>query len=176
MKVIVASLNPIKIQATLNAFKSFYPDREIVIETLDVDSGVSPHPTTAEESIQGALNRAEKASFSIIGADYYVGIEGGLIQSDSHVWEIGWVAIRSKNGQMATGLSSGVEMKGKLLELIKNGTELSQAIVETYNIESPSKTNGFYGLVTDDRITRESSYKEGVIFALSQFAHPEYFN
>lgn len=57
MKIIVGSLNPVKLNATRNILMKIYDTIEI--SSIDVDSGVSDQPFGLDETIKGAVNRAK---------------------------------------------------------------------------------------------------------------------
>jgi len=78
MLVVVGSTSPVKIQAAKSAFDAFFED--VDVKGLGVSSGVKPFPTSDEETRRGALNRVRRLSMAEPGADYYVGLEGGLSQ------------------------------------------------------------------------------------------------
>lgn len=176
MKVVLGSQNRPKRQAVPEAFAKVFPGEKISLVTVDADSGVSAHPTDAEESLKGAINRAHRAKELGSDADYYVGVEGGLVELDGKYFEHGFVVIEDKAGNLSFGLSPGLEIRGKLLKSILGGEELSLALDSHFGLKDIGKTNGFYGLVTDDLITRVSGYIDAVIFALAPFNHPEYFD
>ena len=70
MKIIVlGSTSPVKLEATKQAFGAYYNHFEV--KPLSLPSGVNPFPTTDEETLQGALNRAEKAPVVavVLGSD-----------------------------------------------------------------------------------------------------------
>jgi len=175
MKIVLGSTSTPKKDAVLAAFRQAYQNTDIVIECVETKSGVSSHPTNAGEAIRGAINRITDAQKQKQGADYYVGIEGGLLQVDGRAWEIGWVAIANSAGKIATGLSAGIEMKGDILEAILSGTELNEVLDNIYGIGKIGNKNGFYGLATDDLVTRKQAYEQGVHFALAQFKHSELY-
>lgn len=175
MKVVLGSTNEPKRQAVLKAFEDMFPDDEIIVELINASSGVSSHPTSGSESLKGAKNRSKHAKELHPGGDYYVGIEGGLTEIDSTAWEIGYVVIEDSKGEIHTGLSSGIEMQGKLLNAIRAGKELSLALEDTFGLKDIGKANGFYGLTTDDHVTRADALHQAIIFALAPFKHPEYF-
>ncbi len=176
MKVIIGSNNLPKRLAVERAFNGVYPDTYILISTVSADSGVSSHPLSGTESLTGALNRAASARILDPDADFYVGIEGGLLIVDDRVWEIGWVAIVNAKGETYTGISAGIELRGEFLKAIRSGKELNDVLSENCNIDNAGGTNGFYGLATDDLVTREQAYVQAVVFALAPFKHPEYFS
>jgi non-canonical (house-cleaning) NTP pyrophosphatase len=111
----------------------------------------------------------------ILGADFYVGIEGGLLRVDDRAWEHSWVVIEDRLGQTSTALSAGLEMKVKLLEAILNGQELSDALNEHHDHKDAGQRTGMYGIVTDEVVTRESAIVDAVAFALAPFKNPQYF-
>ena len=79
MKTIaLASHNPVKIQATLNAFQRMFPGEHFEIDGLSVSSGVPEQPMSDTETLQGAIQRAKNAAAMLPEADYWVGIEGGV--------------------------------------------------------------------------------------------------
>ena len=82
MKIIVASRNPVKIQATQAAFEAAFPQTAIQFEGISVPSGVSDQPMTEEETFLGASNRAQAAWNQPSEIDFAVGIEGGLSEWD----------------------------------------------------------------------------------------------
>ena len=60
--VVVASNNPVKKQAALAGFQKMFAHEDFKIEGIAVPSGVSDQPMSDEETLQGALNRAQKAA------------------------------------------------------------------------------------------------------------------
>lgn len=176
MRIVLGSENIPKSAAVRESFTRVFPlEKRIDVETVCTESGVSAHPRSAEESITGALNRAAQARELRPGADYYVGIEGGLLCVGERTWEIGWVAIYNSLGQITTGLSAGIEISGDILRGITTGTELNDILARDFHITAAGNTNGFYGIATDDLVTRQAAYEQGVTFALAQFLHPELY-
>lgn len=73
-KVIIASKNPVKIQAVKNGFKSIFPAQEFEFMDASIPSNVADQPMSNEETFRGAKNRADNALKKINDADYYIGI------------------------------------------------------------------------------------------------------
>lgn len=174
IKVVVGSENRPKCEAVRQAFEKAF-QQPVQVEGLNAQSGVSDHPTTAEESIAGAKNRVQNALKLQPGADYYVGIEGGLLQVSGSVWEHGWVVIQDKAGEQSTAVSAGLELRGVILADVLAGKGLSDVMHDRFGLTNLGKKQGFYGLVTDNLITREQGYIDAIIFALAPFRYPQYF-
>ncbi len=174
MRIVLGSENQPKLRSVEAAFSAVFKD-QIITETCAAESGVSSHPTTAEESLEGAINRAKNAQKLLPGADYYVGIEGGFMTVGERVWELGWVAVQDANDVIHTAPSAGVEIGGKVLDAILGGQELNDVLKDQFGINNAGKTNGYYGVVTDDVVNREQGYRDAIIFALAPFQHPEFY-
>lgn len=84
--IIIASENPVKIQATLDGFSKMFPDEKFEIKGISVDSEVKVQPMSDEETLMGAENRARNAMKIYPQADYYIGIEGGIEQKGKQVY------------------------------------------------------------------------------------------
>jgi inosine/xanthosine triphosphatase len=77
-KVIIASKNPVKINAVKQGFKKMFPNTEFEFIDISVSSEVSDQPFGNDEIFQGAFNRATNAKKEVSNADYWVGVEGGI--------------------------------------------------------------------------------------------------
>ena len=95
--VAVGSLNPVKIEAVKLAFEAVWPEKVFAVEGTSVESGVSSQPLSDAESIKGARARAKK-SLKKLGADFGVGLEGGLHKTGNTWFDCGWVVVVSKSG------------------------------------------------------------------------------
>ena len=78
--LVVASQNPVKIEATRRGFASMFPGSTWHIHAVTVPSGVRPQPLSDAETLQGALNRVQHAAHLVPRAEYWVGIEGGVAE------------------------------------------------------------------------------------------------
>ena len=59
--IILASNNPVKIQAALQGFQRMFPGEEFTIREVSVPSGVSDQPFSDQETYRGAVNRVDGA-------------------------------------------------------------------------------------------------------------------
>ena len=77
MRIIVASKNPVKIASASEGFMRMFPEETFEFVGVSVPSGVSDQPMSNEETLTGAMQRAENASKDTPDADFWVGLEGG---------------------------------------------------------------------------------------------------
>ncbi|CAI7913782.1 unnamed protein product [Closterium sp. NIES-54] len=79
-RVVVASRNPVKINAAGEALRRLFPHESFELEGFPADSGVSDQPMGDAETLAGARNRLLHVARSSAaeGADFVVAIEGGV--------------------------------------------------------------------------------------------------
>lgn len=167
-KIIVASKNPVKIQATLVGFTKMFPDEKFDIEGISVGSGVKDQPLTDEETLKGAENRARNAMKTYLKADYYVGIEGGIEPKGKEIYTFAWVAIVSEN-IVGKGKTASFLLPPRVVKLVKSGIELGDAMDEIFAKENSKQNEGAIGILTDGVIDRANLYAPAVITALIPF-------
>lgn len=171
MKIAVGSKNRVKIEAVRQAFVALWPDEKWQVEGVDVGSGVSDQPMSDEESIKGAHNRARKA-LKELGADYGVGLEGGLQKTGDHWLDCGWIVVVDKEGNEGIGSTVKMIVPKKMMDLIHKGEELGVVCDIVFDMKDLKQGVGHFGLMTKNQITRTTGYRDGVIAALSYFVHP----
>jgi len=172
--VIVASQNPVKINAVRTAFNKTFPKISWKFEGISVPSGVSNQPTTDEETYNGAYNRATNAKNIKKTAQFWVGIEGGVVDDKKGMATFAWVVILSKN-KIGKGKSATFFLPKKVAELIKNGKELGEADDIVFKKKNSKQANGAIGLLTHNLITRTTLYVPAVIVALIPFIRKDLY-
>lgn len=175
-KIVVASKNPVKLNATLGGFKRMFPGEEFEVEGVAARSSVSNQPLSDEETFCGAQNRVADARAIQPDADYWVGLEGGIEKNDSDMAVFAWMVIESKDGRMGKGKTGVFILPPEIATLVDGGTELGEADDIVFNRKNSKHANGTIGILTDNVIDRESYYIEAIIFALIPFKNPELYN
>ncbi|MCK4808441.1 MAG: inosine/xanthosine triphosphatase [Candidatus Aenigmarchaeota archaeon] len=173
-KVIIASRNQVKINAAKIGFEKMFPDESFEFEGVSVPSDVSDQPMNDQETMTGAINRAENAKKNFNSADYWVGIEGGLEKRQDEIEAFNWVAIRSKDkhGKARTGTFF---LPKKIVELIDAGKELSEADDIVFERTDSRQKNGAVGILTGNIIDRTKYCAEAVILSLIPFKNPDIY-
>ena len=171
MRIVVASRNPVKVNATREAFTAQFPGQNLAIQSVDVDSGAGDQPDSDAATRQGARNRAIRASEAIADADYWVGLEGGIEVLDEQLMAFAWMAIRGSSGAIGEARSPTLPLPPAIKELIDQGLELGEANDRVFATVNSKQGGGAYGLLTDGLYTRESIYTQTLIIALIPFVN-----
>jgi len=173
-KVIIASKNPVKIQAVKNGFQQMFPDQLFEFIGVSVPSGVSDQPFTNDETYLGAINRANNAKELTKDADYYVGIEGGIVHVKTEMESFAWIVIKSAE-KFGKARTASFFLPTKVVNLIKSGKELGEADDIVFNRTNAKQKNGAVGLLTGDVIDRTKYYTEAIILALIPFKNTDLY-
>jgi inosine/xanthosine triphosphatase len=173
-KIIVASKNPVKINSILNAFVKIFPDEKFEVEGVSVPSGVSDQPMGEDETIKGATTRVANAQKLYPDADYWAGLEGGIVKSDFGLMTFGWIVVKSKE-RIGYGRTVSYFIPPKVAELVLSGKELGEAMDITFQKTNSKQDIGASGILTNAMYTRTEMYMGGALVALIPFLKPELY-
>ncbi|MGF1746111.1 inosine/xanthosine triphosphatase [Vibrio minamisatsumaniensis] len=168
--VIIASLNPAKINAVKSAFISAFPETEFEFTGINVTSGVSDQPMSNSETYQGAINRVNNATQAQPNADFYVGLEAGIEGNMTFAW-----MIIDANGQRGESRSASLMLPPTVLAKLEHANELGDVMDEVFGTDNIKQKGGAIGLLTHNQLSRSSVYHQALILALIPFVNPEHF-
>lgn len=174
MKIAVGTKNPAKINSTRIAFKKVFPSEKIVVVGESISSGISNQPMSDEEAIKGARTRA-KGALKAANSDFGVGLEGGMHKIGNKWFDYGWAVIVNKKGEEGIGSSIRIEVPNRIYQLVKKHGELGYATDAYFKTVNSKQKQGYFGMMTNGKITRARGYSDGVIAALSRFLHKNLF-
>ncbi|MCU0464203.1 MAG: inosine/xanthosine triphosphatase [Anaerolineae bacterium] len=167
--VIVGSRNPVKIEAARRGFAAIFPAEIWDVRGHEVESGVSHQPIGDDETLRGALQRAQAALALDPAADYGVGIEGGCAWLGDDLLTMAWVVVCGRNGVIGRARSGSFVLPKAVAQLVAQGMELGDADDHVFGQSNSKQKNGSIGLLTGDVITRADYYTPVVSMALIPF-------
>ena len=167
MKIVVASKNPVKMNASCKAFAQCFADTPEVCG-ISVPSGVADQPMNEEETLLGARNRVRHAIEGASSGDYYVGIEGGIEMLNGRMFAFAWIVV--SDGQTeGEARTAAFELPVAISRLVREGMELGDADDQVFRKKNSKQQNGAVGLLSRDHITRQTLYEQAIILALIPF-------
>lgn len=175
MKVVVASTNPVKINATKEAFRLMLPELACEFEGVAAASGVADQPMSDEETLRGATSRVENAKKEY-DADFWVGIEGGIEKRAGEFEAFAWVVIKNKEGTLGKGRTATFFLPRAVAHKIEEGMELGHAIDAVFNQTNSKHNQGAIGTFTGGVIDRTKYYVDPVVLALIPFKNRALFD
>ncbi|MBE0685353.1 MAG: inosine/xanthosine triphosphatase [Anaerolineaceae bacterium] len=171
-QIVIASTNPVKLNAAKNAFHLLLPDTTFEWQSLEVPSGVSNQPKSDAETRLGACNRVKMIRDLRPDADYWVGIEGGVdFDEQGEMTAFAWVVI--DNGKhLGKARSGSFYLPPGITNLVREGRELGEADDIVFGQQNSKQKDGAIGLLTNNLIDRSSLYEHAVILAFVPFYNP----
>lgn len=173
--IVVASKNPLKLEAAERAFRKLFPQEDCQVEGVAVESGVSHQPMSDTETFQGAWNRAERAQVAAPFADMWVGMEGGVQEKNGELESFAWMIVRFTDGKVGKGRTATLFLPQRVAELVRAGKELGEADDEVFGKVNSKQVNGATGLLTGDVVTRADYYTEALVLAMIPRKNPELY-
>lgn len=168
LTIVCASQNPVKLAATRSGFARLFPENGARVEGIAVPSSVPEQPHSSEETLRGATARAGGARRLRPGADYWVGIEGGVEDRGGIMEAFAWVVVLSPRGWGRSRTGSFL-LPPPVAELVRSGVELGPADDRVFGRSDSKRKEGAIGLLTGNVVDRTALYAEAVVLALVPF-------
>jgi inosine/xanthosine triphosphatase len=159
---LVGTNNPVKVRAIRQVLKALSMRARVL--RVSVRTAVSEQPF-GDEALQGALNRATTA---IGNGDFGVGIEAGLVWSAlaSDYFDVQYCAIVDRAGRMTVGHGPGFTYPGKVIEKVKAGATVGEAMERLTGIRGIGSRQGAIGYLTEGRLDRDALTQAAVLMAM----------
>ncbi len=170
MKIAIGSTNPTKVRAARNVLRKIHPHAEFVL--LDVPSGVPGQPRGDRQTRRGAVNRARTVRQAAC-ADWGIGLEAGIIETEYGVMTCAWVAIVDRTGRIGIGGSTNMLLPDEVAARVKAGEELGEAMDAFANIKDVKRKMGAIGVLTRGLSDRQRAYEAIVKLAAVRFLWKE---
>ena len=173
--IIVASTRVPKVNGVRRAMlrllgSSAHASDRFLIETTEAASGVSDTPRSIEEMMRGAENRARAVHRSVPSETVVsIGVEGGLFMMNGLTFLQSWCCVFDGT-HVHFGSAGALELPDVLAtDVMRNGAELGDAIDRFAQQKDVRSRQGTYGVLTADIVTREDSFEEAALLALTPF-------
>lgn len=178
MKINIGSRNRVKIDAVKESIQNYNFLKSSDIFSFDVSASFSDaHPKTLEETIRGAISRAEK---SFQNCNYSFGIESGLMEvpfSKTGFMDV-CACVIYDGKQFHIGLSSAFEFPKQITNLIlEENINASQAFhkANLTTEEYIGYSEGIVAFLTKGRLNRKELTKQAIMNALIHLENPELY-
>jgi len=168
MDIAVGSGNPVKRRAV----ERTCPDASVA--AVAVDSGVSEQPTGHDETIAGAVIRAERA---LDAGDYDlgVGIEGGVATfsagdgtDETDLYLVMWAAV-TDGERVGRAAGPSLPLPARIGDRIDAGEELGPVMDDVLGTDDIARNEGAAGVFTGGRLTRTDALESAVTGAFAPF-------
>jgi inosine/xanthosine triphosphatase len=150
MKVIVGSLNNVKVRA----IKSCFISDDVI--GMDAKSLVSAQPIGDEETMLGAINRAKEAKKQ---GDIGIGLEGGVVNTPYGMFVISYGALVDSNDCLYIAGGTRVPLPLEVEEGLLKGLELGEVMDQYAKKANVKHDEGAVGILTNNRVKRQAIFE-----------------
>jgi pantetheine-phosphate adenylyltransferase len=159
----IGSTNPTKIAGVRNIFKKVVKSK-IRFLSIATDSQVPRQPFELD-TIRGAINRALTA---VKNADLGIGIESGLFWNSivNKYFDVQYCAIADKTGHITLGIGPGFAYPKEVIEHVRTGKTVTEAMELIYKIHDIGKDIGAVGYLSKKLVTRTELTEHCVMMAV----------
>ena len=158
MNIFLGSASSIKINA-IEEVLSIYTNTSYILNGKEVLSNV-PNTPFNDQTYLGAENRA-KAILNLYfeSGDLFVGLESGIMERQSFLFEECWCCILDKNNNKFISYSSGFPLPDKISKRMSKG-EAHMDIINEYRSLMEVEKKDTWAVYTNQRLSRTESFKE----------------
>lgn len=167
MKVLIGSRNPTKINAVKHVFEQY------TVEGIDSPSKVSNQPTTDEETILGAINRAKfchKRNKDVLS----IGLEGGVMLINEELYLCNWGVLISPGGKVFKASGARIRLPDEFITDLFAGVELSVLVDNYSNKQNTREFEGAISIFTEGEINRTELFEHVVRLLKGQYEHAKF--
>ncbi len=169
IRIIVASKNPVKVNASKIGFELMFNESVEAIG-VSIPSGVADQPMSDEDTRKGSEFRANGAKQKHPEADYWVGIEGGVDKLNSVIHTFGWITILSNN-KTGQARSATIPLPNAVEAGLQNGEELGDINDKLFHKDNSKQKGGTSGILTKGVMDRLELYRHAMVLALIPFVN-----
>ena len=167
--VAIGSKNPSKIKGIRAAFEKMFKTKINVLSRA-VKTSLPPQPIGLKTTIRGAIERAVNVKAILNKADFYVGLEAGLIPIPATItgyMDFQVAAILDNYDKVTIGFGPGFEFPSSAIHhVLAGGKELEEAMIKISGIGNIGDSIGAIGFLTNNLILREHLSEIATIMAL----------
>ncbi|MDY7223788.1 DUF84 family protein [Halalkalibacterium halodurans] len=156
-----------KNRAKVHALQEVVIRDKIIVRSEAVSSDVASQPFSDQETIQGAINRANHC-LSFDGVDYGVGLEGGVVRSEYGLFLCNWGALVSQTGDQWVAGGARVPLPQEVAHELEGGKELGDIMESLTKNPDVRMTDGAIGYLTDGEISRKAMFQHVVHLLIGQ--------
>lgn len=173
MIILVGTKSERKLTNVKKVLAVILKQESISIVSYPANSNV-PETPWDKETFVGARNRALDSKNNNAKADYYIGVESGLVERYGHIYEEAWTCVISKDNKEYFGYSSGLKVPDYILKKMEEHKLPHYLIFAKLNNHFEKDINSdTWSQYSGKMLLREISLEESLRNALVQIFSPE---
>jgi inosine/xanthosine triphosphatase len=175
MKIILTTKNAAKVSAAVDALDQIFGFGSYEIGSVDLESAGS-EPFGEESLLRQIKIGIAKAEGLEMGGDYYVGMEGGVIEQNEYMEEVACVIVKeSKSGQFGISKAASFQVPRSAAADVKRGMPFAEAVEKNFSVHNVKQGGGFVHILTKGIITKKDLYFQPLVVAMSKVTRKDLY-
>lgn len=165
-KIVLTSINPVKLSALKKVVASLYQHDLFDFITLSLEKD-GPEPIGRIKLLEQIQESLLSARAQISDADYYVCIEGGMEIYNEEMHETAHVVVESISGGRGVSSCPSFQVPTWIAEEVKKGRDFANTVDEFYKTEGTKLGGGFVKILTNGLINKEEHCMQALTIAFA---------
>jgi non-canonical (house-cleaning) NTP pyrophosphatase len=173
-KIVLTSTNPVKLNVVKKVASNLFPDEDFDYVTLALEKD-GPEPI-GKNSILNQINSAiDSAKAQIPDADYYICMEGGMIDDGIKMNEVAHVSVCPAKGESVTTSCASFPVPKAISDEVRKGKDFAVAVDEFFKTNGTKQGGGFVNILTGGIINKEDHYFQATAIAFSAVVKSDWY-
>ncbi len=173
-KIVLTSINPVKISAVEKVTKSLYGNQEFEYIPLPLEKD-GPEPIGREYILKQIQEALDSAKVQVPDAEYYACMEGGMELFDEEMHETAYAVVMNRNGQKGISGCATFRVPTWVAGEVKKGRGFADAVDEFYKTQGTKLGGGFVKILTDGSLNKEDHYMQALTIAFASVDKGEWY-
>ncbi|MCJ8009557.1 DUF84 family protein [Lederbergia wuyishanensis] len=155
MKIAVGSKNAAKNKAAETVLRDIGYQNELF--PINAPSNVSGMPFSDEETMRGAMNRAEYC-LTLGEVDIAIGLEGGVTETPNGLFLINYGALAERSKETIVAGGARIKLPEEIAERLRAGEELGPVMEDYSKNKNVRSKEGAIGIFTHGMVNRDEMF------------------
>lgn len=173
-KIVITSTNPVKLNVVKRVAAALFPAETFEYMPLPLEtSGQEP---IGKQMVMKQISIAlDSAVSQVSDAEYYVCMEGGMVDDGENMDEVAYVTVRNNRGASATSNCASFPVPKTIADEVRKGKGFAEAVDEFFKTNGTKQGGGFVSILTDGRINKEDHYFQPTMIAFSSLNRVDWY-
>lgn len=173
-KIVLTSTNPVKLKVIKRITASLFGEEDFDYIALALEKD-GPEPIGKESVFKQISTAIESARMQVPNADYYICMEGGMMDDDQTMNEVAHVRVQPQKGQAVTSSCASFPVPKAISDDVRKGKDFAVAVDEFFKTNGTKQGGGFVNILTGGLVNKEEQYFQAAAIAFSAVVKSEWY-
>lgn len=173
-KIVLTSINPVKLNVIQKVTSALFPHETFEYITLPLEKD-GPEPIGREAATLQMQKAIDAAKIEISDAEYYVCMEGSMVDDGVLMNEVAYVTVENGKGVTASSSCSSFPVPHAVAAEVRKGKGFAEAVDDFFKTTGTKQGGGFVKILTGGILNKEDHYFQPTVIAFSAVEKSEWY-